>query len=190
MITDKHIVVVSGAAASGKTTLGREIAKQLSIPFIDKDDILESLFDTLGVGDHQWRRRLSRASDEIFLKVLSQYGSAVAVSFWRHPRSDSKDSGTPITQFLSNEVSVIEVHCSCDHNLAIMRFEARTRHIGHLDGVAGDNRQSQTSGSRDYADLGPLGLGRLIKADTSYENDPQTLEITDKIKNIWAERVL
>ena len=42
------LVVVSGLPASGKTTVGRVLSEGLSLPLIDKDAILEALFDSLG----------------------------------------------------------------------------------------------------------------------------------------------
>ena len=36
-------IVVSGPAASGKTTLGRRLGDALGLPMIDKDDLLEAL---------------------------------------------------------------------------------------------------------------------------------------------------
>lgn len=47
-VSDRLLVVVSGLAASGKTTVGRLLSEQLSMPLIDKDVILEALFDSLG----------------------------------------------------------------------------------------------------------------------------------------------
>ena len=49
-------MVVSGLPGSGKTTIGRRLAAALSLPLIDKDDILDRLFETKGVGDSTWRR--------------------------------------------------------------------------------------------------------------------------------------
>ena len=40
-------VVVSGLPASGKSTLSRRLATALSLPMLDKDDILEGLFESL-----------------------------------------------------------------------------------------------------------------------------------------------
>ena len=44
MQQQRRLIIISGLPASGKTTLGRELAKLLGFQFIDKDDILESLF--------------------------------------------------------------------------------------------------------------------------------------------------
>jgi len=57
---------VSGLPGSGKTTLAGRLAPALHLPLIDKDDILNDLFDLRGTGDIAWRRALSRDSDEIF----------------------------------------------------------------------------------------------------------------------------
>lgn len=70
------MIVVSGLAASGKTTVGRSIAAGLSLPLIDKDDILEALFDRLGCENREQRRRLSRASDEILFRLGSRLDNA------------------------------------------------------------------------------------------------------------------
>ncbi len=43
----KYIVIVTGAPATGKTTYGRKISKELGIPFFSKDRIKEILYDFL-----------------------------------------------------------------------------------------------------------------------------------------------
>jgi adenylylsulfate kinase-like enzyme len=53
-------VVVSGLPGSGKSTVARQIASYAGIAVLDKDDILEQLFDERGIGDAEWRSALSR----------------------------------------------------------------------------------------------------------------------------------
>ena len=88
----KTYVVVSGLPGSGKTTLGRRLAPALGLPLIDKDDILERLFDTKGVGDTAWRRALSRESDAILQRDATAADGAVLVSFWRQPGMREEDT--------------------------------------------------------------------------------------------------
>jgi adenylylsulfate kinase-like enzyme len=79
---DPHIVV-TGLPASGKSTVGRLLHRELAMPLLDKDTILESLYDALGSPDRDARSRLSRASDEVMLALAAGLGSAVLVNRWR-----------------------------------------------------------------------------------------------------------
>jgi hypothetical protein len=57
-----HLIVITGAPATGKTTLARELAAALGLPLIGKDMIKERLLDSLGAGDSAHGRALSDAS--------------------------------------------------------------------------------------------------------------------------------
>src|ERR1700712_3623889 len=59
------LIIVTGLPCTGKTTLGRHIAKELGWPFVHKDGIKESLFDHLGWSDRAWSKLLGRASSEL-----------------------------------------------------------------------------------------------------------------------------
>ncbi|MHB9861870.1 AAA family ATPase [Streptomyces sp. YIM S03343] len=82
-MTDNVFVIVSGLPTSGKSTLSRRLADQLGWPRIDKDAIMEALFDSLGVGDHTWRHRLSRAGDDLLFTIAAQAKQAVLDNWWQ-----------------------------------------------------------------------------------------------------------
>jgi len=135
---------------------------------LDKDDILEALFDGLGVGDAEWRNRLSRAADEVLRRLADQTAGAVLASFWRHPQVIG-DSGTPTGWLSSLSGEIVEVYCVCPPEIAAERFGARKRHDGHLDR---DKRSDDVlTNFVELAARGPLGLGSLVRVDTGHTID-------------------
>jgi hypothetical protein len=163
----RRFVVVSGLPGSGKTTLARQLAPNL--PLIDKDEILDGLFDSKGVGDAQWRRALSRESDMILQREVASLDGAVLVSFWRLDGM-AADSGTP-TEWLRQlpNAVVVNLWCNCAAETAAERFVQRRRHPGHLDSMAsyGDLLASL----RKLSGLGPLGIDPRIDVCTAQEPD-------------------
>ena len=125
-----ELIVVTGLPGAGKSTVARTISAQLGLPLLDKDDVLERLFD-----EHQadvgQRQQLSRLADENFLAELGRFPSMVAVSFWRRHEL-SATSGTPVDRFPPQR-RVIEVWCDCDPAVALDRFFTRHRHPAHGD---------------------------------------------------------
>lgn len=169
-------IIVTGLPASGKSTIGKLMAPALEIPFLDKDEILEDLFDRQGIGDVAWRKRLSRAADDILRERARQSTSAVITSWWRHPNS-ALDSGTPVEWLEALPGIVIELYCHCRPPVAAARFLSRRRHEGHLDRLK--SYDELISGFRQHAALGPLGIGRLIEKNTeeAIDLDPLLEEI-------------
>ncbi|MFJ3520398.1 hypothetical protein [Streptomyces sp. NPDC090131] len=52
--------------------------------------ILESLYDSLGIGDHAWRCRLSRASDDTLFALAADAGRAVLVNWWHRDTAPAR----------------------------------------------------------------------------------------------------
>jgi thymidylate kinase len=164
---NRAFVVISGLPGCGKTTLARQLAPALNLPVIDKDEILERLFESKGAGDAASRRKLSRESDVLLVaEAAASSKGSILVSFWRRAGM-SPDSGTP-TQWLS-ELSdhVVHVHCACDPETAAKRFFERRRHPGHRDST-----KSYAEILADFQALSrlePLAIGSTVIVDISRE---------------------
>jgi hypothetical protein len=167
----RHIIV-TGIPASGKSTIGRAVATALGLTMLDKDEILEGLFNSRGVGNADWRRELSRAADEELKQKALRSEGAVISSWWHHPASNV-DTGTPIEWLSSLPGVAVELHCVCSPHIAAERFMTRQRHEGHLD-LLKTHAELLTSFEEQSA-LGPLGLGRLVQVNTERSVELRTV---------------
>ena len=111
-------VVVSGAPASGKTTLARAIAPALGLPLVAKDTIKEALMSVLPVPDVEASRAIGTASVAALLAVAAETSGAVLESVWHRSRS-----GPDLQRLPGN---IVEVFCRCDPRIARRRYAERT----------------------------------------------------------------
>jgi len=86
---EPYFVVLSGPAASGKTTLARVLAAELSLSLLTKDAIKAALTNVLDVSDTAAARRVGRAAVAVLLAVASEMrDGAVIESVWRDDEAD------------------------------------------------------------------------------------------------------
>lgn len=172
-----QLIVVSGLAASGKTTVGRLLSERLRMQLIDKDVILEALFETLGCDDHDQRYRLSRASDEILYALAESSETAVLVNWWNH------DTAPARLRAISS--SLVEVFCDCPIETAAARFAARRRHPGHLDQLRSPEEHKEGIRRMRESYRGPLGLSEpIVTIDTSRPLTPDI--VVERVRSAMA----
>jgi AAA domain len=180
---NKPFVVISGLPGSGKSTLARRLAPLVKLPVIDKDDILERLFEAKGVGDRAWRRALSRESDDRFQAEAFNAEGALLVSFWHLPGM-ATDSGTPTEWLPELSGRVLNVHCTCAPEIAADRVFQRRRHPGHLDSSSKDEILISI---RAIAHLSPLEIGPRIEVETSH-GLPELGAVVEEILSLTTMR--
>lgn len=132
------LIVVTGAPATGKTTIARRVAKALQLPLVCKDDLKELLFDDLGWSDQAWSRRTGAASFNLIFyfaeRILGAGVSAVVEANFkrelgRETRFQNLQAGTPFQP--------VQICCRAESHVILSRFKARVetgdRHPGHVD---------------------------------------------------------
>jgi predicted kinase len=128
-MTKRRIVLVSGPPAAGKTTLATTLAHVLRMPLISKDDIKESLTDSLDgpAEDLDWSRRIGAAAMHVLWRLAERCPSAVLEANFR-PRNAYEHA-----RLHELDATVIEVHCVCPPDVLSRRFaeRARTAHPAH-----------------------------------------------------------
>lgn len=130
-------MIITGHPATGKTTLGIQLAESLSLPLVSKDQIKETLSESfVGTGnDHS--RQLSRASwallyqsVEMLLKsgtsfiVESNFDPTYANLHWQALRKKYR-------------FEPVQIRCETDPDVLLSRYKARIhtkeRHQIHVD---------------------------------------------------------
>ncbi len=62
------LLIVAGMPAAGKSTIAKKIGAALGFPILEKDEVKEELFDTLGYADRTEKRRLDLASNAVLMR--------------------------------------------------------------------------------------------------------------------------
>jgi predicted kinase len=131
------VLVITGAPASGKTTVGRRLARDLGVPYLSKDLFKETLFDDLGWQDRAWSKRLGGASMQLLYRCAAQLlevGQSVALEANFYPQWDN----VPLADLHERYgCQFVQLLCTAPGPLIWERFCARNvsgeRHPGHVD---------------------------------------------------------
>jgi predicted kinase len=156
----RRLVYVSGKLGAGKTTLAFPLAAELGYSLVTKDLVKETLHDAMHVPgegevevDRAWSQRLGWASMELLWALAVRAGDMVIEANF-HPHSEyARDKLRGLGG------SVVEVHCECPAEVAVARYNARSRHEVHTV------KQVTLTEMEKYDR--PVGVGSLITVDTT-----------------------
>jgi predicted kinase len=167
-MTRPLLIIVTGAPCAGKTTLARRIADKFRLPLIAKDDIKESLFDSLGWKDREWSKQLGRATMRLlFYFVESQLAPGGSCIVESNFRVEMVAAEFRALQAKHDFVSV-QVVLKCERDVLAQRFRARwnsgARHPGHVDHLSSDEEVAAILES-DHQAMNPGG--HVIEIDAT-----------------------
>jgi predicted kinase len=135
-----RLIVVTGLPAAGKTTLARELARLLGVPFIGKDIIKEPLLEALGAGDSRHSRKLSTASFLIqfaLARELLMAGASLIVEGNFRTGEHERALLEALPAGMDPADALAQVLCRVEEGQRVSRLERRatdpSRHAGHRD---------------------------------------------------------
>lgn len=177
----RSILIVSGAPASGKSTVARSLAEVLHFPLFSKDIFKESLFDSLASrlastvdSEAELSRLLSRAAMDVLWSVAPCCPQVILEANFR-PKDEHERE-----RFAALEGRKLEVYCHCSPEEAARRFRERAASVRNHPAHSMKTISAELLEEFD----GPFGLCPVIDVDTEHPVDP--LKIVERIRIHWG----
>ncbi len=162
------IILVTGAPATGKTTIAKELGQRYSLPVIHKDDIKESLFDSISWSDREWSRKLGVATYVIMYYMLEAQLKAQKSFVMESDFRPNFDVPKLLALKEKYNFESLVIHCSTEPTVLLERFKTRltsgNRHPGHND----HDNLGMFEPEALKKDFGPLDIGGVqFEIDTT-----------------------
>ena len=196
-----NIIILQGGPATGKTTLGKKVAKEFQFPYFSKDNIKELIFDYIGLpttpalfsdntsqntSDDENEGKLSGMKmDEASVAILFQLIEAhiqVKKSCIIDCTFDEIHSSTFKKLKSKYFFFPIQIYCYADLDVLSQRYkeraETRERHPGHFDNLL---LQSFLEDPSRY-DLQPIDIeGAMFSINTTNHSSKDYDQLIDSI---------
>ena len=177
------LVLVSGLSCTGKSTIAKQLSTRFRLPLFGRDNLKESLFDTLGWKDREWSKKLGKASYELLYEIIDSQLSSESSCIVESNFNPEFDTQAFLSFQKKYKFSVINIHCEADGEVLYKRFKVRSesgeRHKGHCDHLNYDEfREILLEGKLDILDIG----ADVIKVETSDFSKLDLDEVFEKIE--------
>lgn len=191
------LIIIAGMPATGKSTVAGKLGKALGMPILEKDDIKEEMFDTIGYADLTQKRALDAAATNILLRnaetLLKSGVSLILVNNFDSAMAPTVQSMIDrcgcrcVTVFLNGDPEVL-------YQRYVERDKKNSRHLGHTfidryppqptDPVGLPMTRQYFADRFEKHGMADFKLaGKRIDVDATY---PQTIDVAALIQDIRA----
>src|SRR6266498_1211609 len=178
------MIIITGRAAAGKSTLAKWLSHELKLPLVSKDNIREELFDRLGWKDRKWAQELGKASVDMmfyFAQAELEVGHSIIMDNSFYPPVSNPRFQALKEQYHAESIQIV---CDSDRETLFQRFKARadsgSRHPGHGDqDVLEELYENLAHNSSPILEIG----GSVIKVDTTDIAKVDYREILKQVKS-------
>lgn len=202
-----NILILQGGPATGKTTLGKKIAKEFQFPYFSKDNIKELIFDFIGLPttpallNDNTSQNSSYDENEGKLSGMKMDEASVAILF-QLIEAQIQVKKSCIVDCTFDEIHSstfkklkskyfffpIQIYCYADLDVLSQRYKERAatreRHPGHFDNLL---LQSFLEDPSRY-DLGPIDIeGAMFSINTTNHTSKDYDELIDSISKSISE---
>ena len=119
------LIIISGPPGTGKTTLGKHIARELNLPFVHKDGIKELLFDKFGWSDRAWSRKVGIASYAVLYYFVEAQLSAGRSCIVESNFNAAYDTEQFLALKAKYDFEPLQICCMADGEVLFQRFKKR-----------------------------------------------------------------
>lgn len=152
------LIIVCGLPGSGKTTLARQISKELNIVCLHKDLIKENLYEVMGGKTLEDSTQIGKYTAYLMFKLPLEYLSNGVDLILESPFNFSGDEEKFKDWEKKYDLDLFTIICSIEEEERNRRYRNRPRHEAHHD-----HERACVAGDYDY-DLMP---GKKIKVITN-----------------------
>ena len=178
------MIIVTGAPATGKTTLSKKLGKRFNLPVINKDEIKETLFDSLGIKDNEWALKLGAASFQltyVFVEKMLQTGKPFIVE-----GNFGNEYATKSFLDIKSRCNykTLQLFCHAEDKVLYERYISRDnsgeRHPGHGRLMLGFEEYKKIMNNKNHKLEIPGGVN--IDIDTTKFENVNLQEIYDEVE--------